>query len=255
MITTIILTKDEENCISRCLRSVSWCDEVIVIDDLSEDGTKDEVMRFAQGTKTRIIFLSRAMQGDFSRQRNFALGHTEADWVLYVDADEIVTEELREEILNKIQTRETVFDGFYIKRKDYFCGKWLTAGETARVKFLRLVRRKSGAWAGRVHERFITSGRTDTLSNPLHHFPHATVRTFLHDINFYTNLAAEEWKDQKKTVKGWEILLYPLGKFLSNYFIHGGFRDGTQGFIVATMMSLHSFLLRAKAWSNQEKEG
>lgn len=249
MISAVILAKNEEKNIENCIRSVSFCDEVIIIDDNSEDRTIDEIqnsiLRLRSGQKIKIY--QRTLNGDFSEQRNFGLSKAKGDWVLFVDADERVSEALASEVTNyKLQV--TSYDGFYIKRKDFMWGKELRYGEIGDIWLLRLARKCSGKWEGKVHEEWKIKGKVSKLNNPLYHYPHQSIGEFLKEINFYTDLRAKELYLKRVKSGFFKILFYTKGKFILNYFIKMGFLDGIRGLIFALMMSFHSFLTRGKLW-------
>jgi len=247
MISAIILTKNEEKNIGECLNSISWCDEKIVIDDHSQDKTVEIAKK--KGAKV----YSRLMNNDFSEQRNYGLEKAKGDWIFFIDADERVSSALWYEIMQ--HTSESIDDyvGFYIKRQDTMWGKVLKHGETGNIVLLRLARKGAGKWVGRVHEKWNVSGKTILLRNQLDHFPHSTVAEFLREINFYTDIRAEELFKKKTKVNWVSILAYPKGKFILNYFLKAGFRDGLPGFVFAMLMSFHSFLVRSKLWLMWQK--
>lgn len=241
MITAIILTKNEEKNIKDCLKSLSWCDEKIVIDDKSEDRTLEIAQKL--GTKAyshRLI--------NFSDQRNFGLEKAKNDWILFIDADERIPQALWYEIMQYVNEPIENFNGFFLKRIDVIWGKELKHGESGTLKLLRLGKKGNGKWKGIVHEKWNISGKTETLNNPLYHYPHATVGDFLQKINKYTDLRAKELYEQGIRTNWFLILLYPKTKFILNYFIRLGFLDGLPGLITAIMMSFHSFLVRGKLW-------
>jgi glycosyltransferase involved in cell wall biosynthesis len=250
MITAIILTKNEEANIVDCIESVLWCDEIVVIDDYSEDRTI-EVIKSVDNKKIKVF--QKRLNKDFSAQRNFGLSKAINRWVLYVDADERVSADLRKEILSK--TKSTNFsNGYYIKREDFMWGKLLKHGEVGSIKLLRLAKKDSGIWHGPIHEIWRVDGRIGRLKYPLFHYPHSTIDKFLKEINFYTDLRATELF--KKGIKpNWLlIILYPKAKFYLNYFLKLGFLDGLGGLVFAILMSLHSFLVRAKLWLLWQKD-
>jgi len=249
MISAVVLVKNEEENIIRCLKSLAWCDEVIVIDDYSEEETEERIKNYGLRIKNKKIKIyKRKLNGDFAGQRNYGLSKTSGEWVLFVDADEVVTGQLKNEIQSKLKDEHSLnkYYGFYIKRRDYFLGKWLKYGETGRIKLLRLARADAGRWEGRVHEVWNVKGRTGELINPLHHFPHKNISSFLQKINYYTDLVVQCWKEEGKKMHFWEVIFYPSGKFIQNYIIRLGLLDGTAGLIMAFMMSFHSYLSRAK---------
>lgn len=241
MISAIILTKNEENNIKDCLTGLAWCDEKIVIDDESEDQTLEIAKKLGAKVFTRRL-------SNFSDQRNFGLEKAKGDWVLFVDADERISQALWYEIMQYVNDPIENFSGFFLKRIDVIWGKELKHGESGTLKLLRLAKRDSGKWIGTVHEKWNISGKTETLNNPLYHYPHTTVGQFLTEINKYTDLRAEELYEQNIKTNWFLILLYPKAKFILNYFIRLGFLDGLPGLITALMMSFHSFLVRGKLW-------
>ena len=205
MISAVVLTKNEEKNIKRCLKTLKWCDEVIVVDDFSEDSTLEIARKF------RVKIYQRKLNNNFSAQRNFGLRKATQKWVLFVDADEQVPPTLRTEVKREIKKGRC--EGFYLKRKDFVFGKWLTHGETGRVKLLRLAKKKAGRWTRKVDEVWEIKGKTATLKNPLEHFPHPTVSEFLKSINFYSSLNARQLYEEKKRTCLWDWGK-PLAKFI-----------------------------------------
>lgn len=242
MISVVVLAKNEENNIVDCLGSVSWCDEVIVIDDNSTDNTA------ALAKKAGATVFIHSLDHDFSAQRNFGLKKAKGDWILFVDADERVSSALWYEIMAMINNPLAGYEGFSVKRKDTLWGKELQYGETGNIKLLRLGKKDAGQWEGQVHERWNIRGKTFVLQNPLIHYPHQTVAEFLAEINYYTTIRAKELHKKKVRVSWWQIILYPKAKFILNYGIKGGFLDGLPGLVFALLMSFHSFLVRGKLW-------
>ena len=252
MLSAIVLTHNDGKILSRCLASVTWCDEVIVVDDDSTDETVGVAKKFG------VTVFARSLNNDFAAQRNFGLSKAKSDWVLFVDSDEVVSEELAKEINSIVlmpNAKCQMLNGWNLKRKDYFLGTWLAHGETANVKLLRLAKKDAGRWQRPVHEVWSpfakASGdkkRIGELHYPLFHFPHPNVAQFLEEINRYSSLNAQFLYRKNIGVRWWQIVAYPLAKFFVNYIIRLGFLDGTAGAVVAIMMSMHSFLTRAKVW-------
>lgn len=247
MITAIVLTKNEEKNIIDCIESLSFCDEIVVIDDNSEDLTD------AVAKKAGAHVYQHALDNNFSKQRNFGLEKAKGEWVLFVDADERVSKALQNEIVYKISKDDGVH-GYFLKRQDYFHGKKLQFGETAHVQLLRLAKKGNGIWRGVVHEVWDVKGKTETLETVLDHYPHRTINDFLREINFYTDLRSRELFKQGIKVHWYDLILYPKAKFIQNYVLKMGFRDGVAGMIMALMMSFHSFLVRGKLWQLWDNE-
>lgn len=240
MISAVVLTKNEENNIQGCLESLKWVDEIVVVDDYSSDGT----LKAIQNSKIKIF--RRSLKNNFAEQRNYGLEKATGEWVLFVDADERVSPALRQEISN---FQFSIFNGALFKRRDFFLGRWLKHGETASVKLLRLARKGSGEWHRRVHETWEVNPKFGQLKNPILHNPHPTISEFLESINFHTDLHCQVLFEEGKRTNLFEMICYPLGKFFLNYFWCLGFLDGIQGLMMALMMSLHSFLARAKLYA------
>jgi len=247
MISAVVLTHNDEDLIGDVLETLKWCDERIIVDDNSTDKTR-EIAKI-----TGAIVYQHALGDNFAEQRNFGLNHATRDWVLFVDSDELVPVALQKEILKQVQDDKYV--GYYISRKDFLFGRELRYGETAHVKLLRLAKKGAGKWIRAVHETWnVKAEGVASLTTPLLHYPHSTVSKFLGQINRYTTINARVFYNEGKRVSVWQIIAYPIAKFIQNYIIRLGFLDGVAGFVVAMMMSFHSFLTRGKLWELQQKK-
>ena len=271
MLTAVVLTKNEEKNIKDCLKSLQWCNEILVVDDYSEDKTLKKIQRYKDinlpagkaGIQDKVKIFQRKLDDDFADQRNFGLKQAKNEWVLFVDADEIISKALAEEIMSRASCsvpRSGIplrgmsrVNGFYIKRKDFFLGHELKHGETGRAKFLRLGKRTHGKWERKVHETWGIRGEIGQLKNPILHY-HQNLTDFLKNINYFSTIDAQIFYKQgeKATFLEW---LKPPAKFVQNYFLRLGFLDGAAGFVHAALMSLHSFLVRAKLFMLWKKEG
>lgn len=238
-ITAVVLTKNEEKNISACLSTLSFCDEIIIVDDFSDDKTVPLAKKF-----DAKVF-QRKLGNDFAAQRNFGLGKASKDWVFFIDADERVTPELKAEIL---RLDGESHHGFIFKRRDILWGKQLLHGEASRVRLLRLARKTASKWRRPVHEVWEASGKTAVLTNPLLHYPHQSLDEFIDNINEFSTLHAKANSLEGKRSNLVKIILWPIGKFVYNYIILLGVLDGTRGFVHAMFMSLHSFLAWSKLW-------
>lgn len=240
--SVVVLTKNEEVNIERCLRSVAFADEIIIIDDYSTDKT----VEIAKKYKAQVF--QRRLEDDFSAQRNFGLEKAKGEWILYVDADEEVAPFLFQEIKNAVE-RNDGHDSYFIHRRDYWLGKEIKHGDVRPIRgggLIRLVRKNSGQWIGKVHETYESKGKAGRLLSYMNHYPHSTLKDFIADINHYSSLRAKELKEQGRKTNVIEIIFLPMGKFILNYVWRQGFLDGPEGFVYAFLMSFHSFLVRAK---------
>ncbi|TSC87290.1 MAG: glycosyltransferase [Microgenomates group bacterium Gr01-1014_16] len=247
MLTGVVLTRNEEANLDKCLTSLKFCDEILIIDDNSTDKTAE----IAKNHGAKVV--KHSLNADFATQRNFALSQIKSGlpagrqgWILFLDADELVTPELASEITRRLLKGDS-FLGYLIPRLDILWGKQLKHGDT-KTSLLRLARHGAGGWVGKVHETWQVSGTTSTLKNSLLHYPHPTITDFLHHINFYSTLRAQELKNQNHRTNILEIIFYPIFKFLYLWIWKLGFADGNQGFMSAMMMAFYSFLVRGKLY-------
>ncbi len=247
-LSIVILSRNEEDNIVRCLTSVKWCNDIVLIDS-SEDKTVKLAHKTLHPKQLRII--QNQVTDDFALLRNLGLKVVKHDWVLFLDADEIVSEKLKQEISEKIKINRV--NGYFLKRNDYFLGRWLRFGETGDLNLLKLGKKINGTWQRKVHEFWKISGKIDYLQNSLQHFPHPSIAEFIHRVNRWTDLDEQEFYNQTIKSNWWKIIIYPLGKFFRNYIWKQGFRDGMPGLIMAIIMSFHSFLTRAKLFMIQAR--
>ena len=246
-ISSIVITKNEEKNLKRCLDSISFSDEIIIVDDFSSDKT----LEIAKKYKTRIF--KRKLEQKFADQRNFGLLKANAKWVLFIDADEEVSVELRNEIVQITSDPINTKKGFFLKRKDYLYSKELEHGEWGKSKIVRLVKNGSGKWERHVHEVLKVDGKVGTLSSELKHYPHNSLNEFIESINLFSTIHASSNKKEGKRVTIVKIIFYPFFKFIYNWIIKGGFKDKDYGFLMSLMMSFHSFLSWSKQWQNTKK--
>lgn len=242
-LTAIVLTHNSEKTIEKCLASLSFCSEILVVDNESTDKT----ITLAQNFTHKIV--THPLQNDFSAQRNWAMKNATNDWILFIDSDEVVTPELATEIQKVFSSSTPVVSCYKIKRIDIFMGQQVAHGEVsnAATGIIRLMKRETGTWKGTVHETWLPlPGSVGQLDNAIHHFAHASVSDFIRKVNFYSTLRAKELLSAKKKISWYDLLTYPFGKFLYTYFWKMGFLDGAPGFIYSFLMSFHSFLVRAK---------
>lgn len=250
-LSVVVLSKNEEANIERCLKAVEFADEIIVVDDYSNDKTAEIAERY--GAKV----FKRHLEYNFAEQRNFGLDKASGRWVLFVDADERVGPELGKEIIDSVKHIDSV--GYFVVRRDRLFGKFLRFGEFSssgafgNSKILRLGRKGAGRWRRLVHEYWDIRGKCKDLHTPLLHYPHPTLREFIKNINYFSTLHARALREEGKRPSLAKIVIWPLGKFVYNVVFRLGFLDGIEGFVVAILMSFNSFLAWSKAWINQRR--
>jgi len=246
-ISLLLLTKNEQENIKKYWTWLDRCpniNEIIVVDDNSTDGTVNELKRL-KNSHRQIKIYTHNLAEDFAQQRTFGLSKTTNDLILWLDADEIPSNELIKYI-NYIDISQ--YNTVSFKRNDIFLGKELKHGETANQKFARLFNKHNGSFKGKVHEIWCSTSSIFETDLVIHHHSHPSLFPFLQKINFYSDIRSRELYSQGVKSNLFSIISYPLAKFILDYVFKLGFLDSTQGIIMALSMSLHSFLVRAKLW-------
>ena len=244
-ISAIIITKNEEANITDCLNSISWVDEIILVDAESTDKTV-ELAR----TLTSKIFI-REWEG-FVKQKEFALNQTSNEWILNIDADERVSTLLKDEIIN---LNKNDVDGYYLRRENYFLKKHIKSCGWDNDYQLRLVRKSKTHFTNRlVHEGAVVEGKTERLKNRLVHYTFASVEKTISKINHYSSLRAEELFREKKKVRGFTIISHGIAAFFRFFIALRGYKDGVHGLIISLFNSITTFLVYIKVWELQTEE-
>ncbi len=233
-LSATVIAQNEAARIGDCLDSLRWVDEIIVVDGGSTDGTQ-EICRAKGAT-----LLEKAWSG-YAAQKNYALDNATCPWILSLDADERVTEELRSEIAALLD-RGPACDGYYIPRKNIFWGRQMRGRAFYPDHQMRLFRKEAGRFNDRaVHESVEIRGQTGILRGALEHRSYDSVGDYLRRIEHYSALAALDMK-RRGIRPGWaQLWLRPPARFFRNFFLKGGFLDGIDGFIVSALDAFHVF--------------
>jgi len=246
-ISILLLTHNEELNIQKYWTWLGKCkkiNEIIVIDDNSTDKTT-EILKKLETEKIKVKIFEKELKNNFAEQRNFGITKTTNNWILWLDADEKPNRNLIR-FLNHIDKLQ--YKNYAFKRNDIFIGNELKHGENANQYFLRFFNKKYGCFTGAVHEIWQSPKEIENKKLHIHHYPHQSLKSFIKKINFYSDIRAQELYDQNQKSNLFQIILYPLGKFIQDYFFKFGFLDGTPGIIMTLGMSFHSFLVRSKLW-------
>jgi len=246
-LSALVLTKNEEENIAKCLRSLAFCDDVVVIDDYSSDNT----LKICEKHGARVY--KRRLNGDFSSQKNFGLTKCGGEWILSIDADEIVSGELKKEIIKTVSDKSLSVKGYYIKRVDSLWGKKIRHSEFGNTLLLRLAKKGAGKWKRRAHEYWKVEGETEELKSELLHYPHKNMSEFVGNINLFSELHAKANDEENKSSNIFKILLWPCGKFIHNLVVKKGILDSDRAFVASMMMSFHSFLSWSSLWLIQKR--
>ena len=240
-LSAIIITKDEAGNIGDCLDSLAFCDERIVVDAASHDGT----MMIAREKGARVA--AHGWKG-FGAQKNYALSLAQGDWVLSIDADERVSPELAREIRTAIDDGKA--DGYEIPRRSNFCGRMMRGSD----RVLRLFRRDRGRFTDDVvHERVVCDGPVARLNEPLLHYPVARLEDAIRRIDQYSTLGAAALAASDRRITALSGVTHGAGTFLRVYLLKLGFLDGAAGFMLAVANAEGAYYRYQKAWLARQR--
>jgi len=239
-VSVVVITKNEAAAIERCLRSVVWADQVIVLDS----GSTDRTIEISQELGAQVSVT--ADWPGFGPQKNRALAQVTGDWVLSLDADEWVTMELRDEILDAVAHPQGAV-AFRIPRLSSFCGRFLRHSGWWPDYVTRLFRRGAARFSDdAVHERVIAEGKTGTLEKPIMHETYVDLDELLQKMNSYSSVAAQEMRHHGKRASLTGAVLRGTWAFLRSYFLRGGFLEGREGFMLAVATAEGTYYRYAK---------
>lgn len=248
-LSVVLATYNEERNIGRCLEAVKdLADEIIVVDGKSTDNT----VKIAKKYKAKVILVDNNPT-HFHAQKKLAIDAACGEWILQLDADEVVTPELSKEIISKIQDLRSNINGYWIPRKNYFLGRFLEKGGQYPDYTMRLYRNGKGNLAAKdVHEQASVDGEVGHLKNPMLHYGTPDFENYLVRNNKYTSLMAEQFAEQKLPINLFytfkHLYFYPLKEFVWIYFRHRGYVDGFPGFVFALFSGLRFAIAYIKYW-------
>ncbi len=230
-LSVAIITKNEEANIARCLKSVSWADERIVLDSNSTDKT-------VQIAKEHGAIVHNAEWEGFGKAKQHVIELTTGDWILSLDADEEVTEPLAEE-MQRVMSSSSDIVGYYMKRRNLFLNRWISHCGWYPDYTLRLFKRDHGKFdLAIVHEELLIDGRTAFLNGELRHYNYPSLALYLERSNRYTTLGAQKAYEAGIRANWFDLTIRPAVSFFSHYIIKQGFRDGLEGFLISTLSAV-----------------
>jgi glycosyltransferase involved in cell wall biosynthesis len=248
-LSVTIITINEEHDLPRCLDSVSFADEIIVVDS----GSTDKTIEIAKAKGAKVITQSWLGYG---AQKNFAASKAKSDWVLNIDADEAVTPELKKEILDVINAPHTTgtTNGFAVARKTRYLGRWIMHGGWYPNYVTRLARKSSSRWSEpEVHEELLVDGPIEKLKYPLLHYTFHDIEDQVRTNLKYARQGALELAKRGKRPGLGHLIFKPIGKFLETYVGKRGFLDGLAGFIIS-INAAHSMFLKYAYFIEESRE-
>lgn len=246
-ISVCIICGNEIKNIERCLKSVTWADEIVVLDSFSTDGTYDIARRY-----TDKVFRHEWL--GYIGQKKLVAEKAAGPWILFVDADEEVSDKLRAEI-EGLFSKPLPDDvhGFNFPRLVFYLGRWIWHGDWYPDMKLRLFLKRFGECGGEEpHDRIIVEGKVLNLHGPLNHYTYEGISDQIAQINKFSTISADTNKRRK--AGAWRIVFHPLFRFIKCYFLKRGFLDGIPGLIIAVNVAFGTFAKYAKLWDVQRRE-
>lgn len=249
-ISSITIAKNEETNIARCVENLRACvDEIIVlVDEESSDKTLDIVKSYPNVKCAVVKWMG------YAKTKQYGVSLCSNDWILWIDADEVVTKELSKELIG-FKTSSPVFTAYSILRKAFFLGRWIKHSGWYPGRVTRLFNKNDVKFSENdVHEHLLVKGETGELNSDLEHYTDPNIYHYFQKFNRYTTLAAEELVKKGKSFSMFDILLRPIVIFVKMYFLKLGFLDGIQGFILAVFSSAYVFTKYCKFWELKNKD-
>lgn len=242
-ISVIIPAKNEERNLNRCLSSVAWADEVVLLDNHSTDRTAQIALSFPNVKRVETDWLG------FAGTKIFGLGHAAHPWILWLDADEEIPADLAAEIRAAVAAAE--FDAFDFPRRTDFLGEWVLHCGWYPGRVIRLFRRERATFNDRIlHEGvdLLPGARLGHLSKDLLHYSYPSLRQYFDKMNGYGLPGAQELRRRGRRFRWVDLVLRPPLTFLKSYFLQGGYRDGAKGFIISVGSAFSMFIRYANLY-------
>lgn len=235
-LSVVIITFNEEKNIGRCLESIQGiADDVVIVDSFSTDATE------SISKKHNVNFISRKWEG-YSASKNFANAQAKYDWVLSLDADEALSEELKKSILKAKEGQELKTYKFH--RLTNYCGSWIKHCGWYPDTKIRIFDRRITKWEGIIHEKLVIDSKQEAilLNGDLLHYSYYSIEQHLMQTEKFSTLAAQNMFDKGKKASALKMYMSPVIKFISDYIIKLGILDGAAGFTICKVSTKHSFL-------------
>lgn len=250
-LSIIIITKNEEETIVDCLESAKWAGELIIVDS----GSTDKTLSIAKKYKCKVINYP-SQKKEFSKWRNKGLAEAKGKWVFYLDADERVTPELREEILRLVRQPDCEgASAYFLPRRNYYLGYEIKHGGAWPDYVKRLFRKeKLEKWVGDLHEEPVFSGEFGYLTNPLLHYTHRDLTSMLRKTIEWSKVEAELlYKANHPKMVWWRFIRIIMTEFWYRGIKLQGWRDGTVGWIEIIFQCFSRFITYGRLWELQQK--
>lgn len=247
-LSVTIITKNEERNLPRCLESVSFADEIVVIDSQSTDRTKETAEELG------ALVYDHVWRG-YGPAKREAVARASGDWILSLDADEALSEELAGEIKRVVESDHSC-DGYFVRRRTKFLGRWMRHCGWYPDYVLRLFKKEKGNFnEAQIHESVEVSGKTGKLEADILHYCYETLEQYLEKSNRYTTLGAEAAYKNGKRTRLFDLTTRPWFSFINHYILKAGFLDGIEGLQVSLLSAQAVFHKYTKLRQLQRQSG
>ena len=241
-LSVAVITKNEGDRIRRLLDSVSFADEILVVDS----GSTDSTVEMCQTAGAKVVYQQWL---GYAAQKQFAMDLTDGEWVLSLDADEAISDSSRIEIIEAIGTLDPETCGFSFPRLSWYLNRWIRHGGWFPDRKVRLVRRGTARWVGDgLHEKLEVDGGVVQLINPIYHFVYRNIFDQIRTVNSFSSAFASNKRMRFPRFYLVVGFFHAIGKFLECAFWKLGFLDGAAGFVIAMNSAFYVFLKHAKVW-------
>lgn len=245
-VSAVIITYNEEKHLEKCLKSlVDIVDEIIVVDSFSTDKTEEICKKY------NVNFITQEFLG-YIEQKNFAISKAKYNYIISLDGDEALSEELKTSLL-KLKTNWK-YDGYYANRLNNYCGQWIKHSDWYPNKKMRFFKKGAGSWQGiNPHDNFILNNSKSkaTLKGDILHWVHSTHKEHRIKVENFSTIAAKAYFERGKKSSVFKIIFRPAWAFFKAYFLRLGFLDGLNGFIICVQTYNVVFLKYLKLYQLQ----
>lgn len=250
-VSAVVSALNEEKNLKDCLKSLRFADEIVVVDNESTDKTSQIALEF-----TKKVFKQKNNPDEIDIQKNFGFEKAANEWILSIDADERVSDELAKEIKTILSAKPSSIaqiNGFWIPRKNFIFGKWIEYAGWYPDYQLRLFRKEKGKYTKRhMHEDITLEGKSAKLTGHIIHNNYDTITSFLSKTLVYAKNEADSLIEKGYEFSYFDAIKFPLSEFLSRFFARKGYKDGLHGLVLSLLMAFYHFLIFCFIWEKKD---
>ena len=245
-LSVYMITYNNAATIERALASVSgWARELVVVDSESTDGAQEIVKQYTDRLYQRVTTSQ-------PEKYQYAQDLCTSSWVIFIDADEWLTSEIKGEIEGLLE-KGTEYDGFVAERKNFYLGRVIRFGGWYPDHEIRLYRKEKGRWEGGIHAKVHVDGKVGRLKNFYMHTPYTDISHQIRTVERYSGAFADDLYQSGRSFHLYNMIFRPLYRFVRDYIVKGGFLDGVPGLIIVASTMYYVFMKHAKLWEKERE--